>query len=168
MKRNVNYTIVNAMRKAGLSQSELARRSGLTVGYINQIVNGKYKPTVNVVNRVQPWLPGIDFLKMMSESGATIAFVERLNPAINMIGELMRKEGLNNRQFANKIKSAYSTLYHTLSGEVQLRKALAIKIEKAYPEFSAEKALQAQSSVFGVKCSTAQYQKKWKKLRLQS
>lgn len=57
--------LIEALRETGISQSELARKAGVTQGAINQIVNGrtsrsKFAPEIaNALGVPLPWLLGI-------------------------------------------------------------------------------------------------------------
>lgn len=168
MKRKINYELIDAIIEQGITQKELSRKAGLSNSYISNIVNGIHHMTIPAARKLAPFLPGYDMKKALSESGAKILFVAELNPAVKMIVELLKDEKISQKKLAIKAGVACSTMHYILGGTLMVSYMVARKIQEAYPQFNADTAIRRQRLVFGNRCSTTQYQQRWKTQWLQN
>lgn len=168
MKRKINYALLDALHEAGLSQQQLSLKAGLSRGYVNSVVHGSRVLTVPAARKIGEFIPNFDFNKLMMESGTRIWFEPQLNPACQMIVDLMKLEGLNQRRLAMKVGIACSTINEILKGKRKLIPIQANKIQKVYPEFDAKKAINRQSRIYGSGLKHKKYEEQWKLQQLQN
>jgi plasmid maintenance system antidote protein VapI len=162
MKRKANYELLDAIRETGLTRQQFCEKVKMSRSLICSLINNKSTITTRTATILHQELPNFDIKKAIEENGSPVCFIQSNTVVAKMITNLIKKEMLPQNRFAMKAGIACSTVNEMLTGKKILTPHVAYRIQQAFPEFDAIKALRIQSRVLDKpRFSNEYYTKKW-------